>query len=124
MSKGIISVVAPAYNEELVIDAFYTRITGIMQKIEDYLHVVLTDEEDVQEALGRLRMIYPNIMKLSYDNTRTRSNQIISGAEDVQRKSPLALFEELYELQNNQPMSDEQRVFSQELIEDIWEGRV
>ena len=94
------------------------------QKTEDYLHIVLTDEEDVPEALGRLRVIYPNIMKLSYDNTRTRSNQTISGAEDVQRKSPLQLFEELYELQNNQPMNDEQRAFSQELIESIWEGRV
>ena len=94
------------------------------QQTQDYLHVILTDEEDVQEALGRLRVIYPNIMKLSYDNTRTRSNQTISGAEDVQRKSPLELFEELYELQNNQPMSEEQRAFSQGLIENIWEGRV
>lgn len=105
--------------EQLTDKAYYSA-----QKTEDYLHVILTDEEDVQEALGRLRVIYPNIMKLSYDNTRTRSNQTISGAEDVQRKSPLALFEELYELQNNQTMSDEQRAFSQELIESIWEGRV
>lgn len=91
---------------------------------DDYLHVILTDEEDVTEALGKLRVIYPNIMKLSYDNTRTRSNQIIDGAEDVQRKSPLELFEELYELQNNQAMSEEQRSFTRELIESIWEGNV
>ena len=90
---------------------------------DDYLHIVLTDEEDVAEAVGRLRVIYPNMMKLSYDNTRTRVNQVIDGAEDVQRKSPLTLFGELYELQNNQPMSDEQRSFTQELIESIWEGK-
>ena len=93
------------------------------QNAEDYLHVILTDEEDVPEALGRLRMIYPNIMKLSYDNTRTRSNQIIDGAIEVQRKSPLELFEELYMLQNNQPMSAQQKAFAQELIESIWEGQ-
>ena len=63
-------------------------------------------------------------MKLSYDNTRTRTNRFIDGAEDVQRKSPLQLFEELYEQQNNQPMSDEQRAFTQELIVTIWEGNV
>ena len=91
---------------------------------DDYLHVILTDEEDVAEAVGRLRVIYPNIMKLSYDNTRTRSNQIIDGAADVQRKSPLELFEELYVLQNNQPMTDEQRSFAQALIEAIQEGNV
>ena len=89
----------------------------------DYLHITLTDEEDVAEAVGKLRIIYPNLMKLDYDNTRTRTNRLIDGAEDVQRKSPLELFEELYELQNNQPMSDEQRKYTEELIESIWEGR-
>ena len=91
---------------------------------DDYLHIILTDEEDVPEAVGKLRLIYPNLMKLSYDNTRTQINQIIDGAEDVRRKSPLELFDELYRLQNNQPMSDEQRSFAQKLIESIWEGSV
>ena len=104
---------------ELTDKAFYEGTAK-----DDYLHVTLTDEEDVPEALGKLRVIYPNIMKLSYDNTRTRTNRIIDGAEDVQRKSPLQLFEELYEQQNNQPMSEEQRAFTQELIETIWEGNV
>ena len=89
---------------------------------EDYLQVILTDEEDIPEAVGKLRTIYPNLMKLRYDNTRTRTNRIIDGAEDVQRKSPLELFDELYELQNNRPMSHEQRLFAKELIESIWEG--
>ena len=104
---------------ELTDKAFYEGTAK-----DDYLHVTLTDEEDVAEALGKLRVIYPNIMKLSYDNTRTRTNRIIDGAEDVQRKSPLQLFEELYEQQNNQPMSEEQRAFTQELIEAIWEGNI
>lgn len=102
---------------ELTDKAFYSGVeTG------DYLHIVLTDEEDVPEAMGRLRVIYPNIMKLTYDNTRTRENQQITGAEDVPHKSPLTLFEELYELQNNQPMQELQRRFARELIESIWEG--
>lgn len=91
---------------------------------DDYLHVILTDEEDVPEAVGKLRVIYRNMMKLSYDNTRTRTNQIIDGAAEVQRKSPLELFEELYAIQNNQPMSQEQRSFAQELIESIREGNL
>ena len=90
---------------------------------EDYLHITLTDEEDVPEAVARLRAIYPNLMKLSYDNTRTRSDAIIDGAVDVQKKSPLQLFGELYEQQNNQPMTETQQQFMRELIESIWEGR-
>ena len=60
-------------------------------------------------------------MKLDYDNTRTRRSQTISGAEEQARKTPLELFDELYEKQNNQPMSEEQRRFTQGLIEEIWE---
>ena len=92
------------------------------QATDDYLHIILTDEEDVPEAMGRLRMVYTNLMKLTYDNTRTRINQIVGSAEDIKRKSPLHLFEELYEIQNNRPMSDEQRSFASELIESIREG--
>lgn len=88
---------------------------------DDYLHVVLTDEEDVPEAMGRLRAVYPNILRLSYDNARTRADQTIDAAADVGRKSPLELFEELYQLQNNQPMRAEQRAFAQRMIESIWE---
>lgn len=91
---------------------------------DDYLKVILTDEDDVPEAFGKLRVIYPNIMELNYDNTRTRTNQLIDGAENVERKSPLQLFDELYELQNNQPMSDEQRAFISKLIESIREENV
>ena len=103
--------------EEVTDKAFYHgTATG------DYLQVILTDEEDVPEALGKLRAIYPNLMKLRYDNTRTRTNRVIEGAEHVQRKSELELFEELYLQQNNQPMSDRQRGYMLELIESIKEA--
>ena len=91
---------------------------------DDYLQVILTDEEDIPEAIGKLRVVYPNIMKLTYDNTRTRTNQLIDGAEDVEQKSPLQQFAELYEQQNNQPMSEEQSRFTQDLIESILEDKV
>lgn len=105
--------------DELTGRAYYSATVT-----DDYLHIILTDEEDVPEALGRLRVIYPNIMRLSYDNTRTRSSQVIGSAVQVKSRSPLDLFEELYQLQNNQPMSEVQRTFTQELIESIQEGRV
>jgi len=90
----------------------------------DYLHVVLTDEEDVPEAMGRLRTLYPNIMALSYDNTRTRLDQLIGPAENVRSKSPLELFEELYVRQNNRPLEAEQREYLQKLIEELEERSI
>ena len=88
---------------------------------EDYMHITLTDENDIPDAMGKLRIIYPNLMKISYDNKRTRSNQNLNVTENIEKKSPLELFCELYENQNNQPMSKEQLEFSKQLIESIWE---
>lgn len=87
---------------------------------EDYIHITLTDEEDIPDAIGKLRVIYPNLMKLDYDNKRTRNNQHIGGAENVDKKSPFELFSEFYEKQNNQSMTDEQNEFIQDLIDEIW----
>lgn len=87
----------------------------------DYMHITLTDEEDIPDAIGKLRSIYPNIMKIDYDNKRTRSNSMVDCTENVTNKSPLELFSELYFIQNNQDMSDQQRTFTSEMIEKIWE---
>ena len=88
---------------------------------EDYTHLTLTDEEDVPDAIGKLRAIYHRLMKLDYDNTRTRSNAVIDADAEAERKSPLELFADFYELQNNQPMSAEQERFLRGLIEKIRE---
>lgn len=88
---------------------------------EDYIQAVLTDEEDVPDGLMKLRVIYPNLMKLEYDNQRTRDNREISGTCEAEQKSELELFEEFYELQNNQPFSERQREFVMQLIQKIQE---
>ena len=88
---------------------------------DDYLHITLTDEEDIPDVINRLRVIYPNLMKLDYDNRRTRAGGQIGAAADVTSKTPLDLVAELYEQQNGQPLSGEQVRFAGELIEKIWE---
>ena len=104
---------------ELTLKSFYENTTWQ----DDYTHITLTDEEDVPDAIGKLRTVYRRLMKLDYDNKRTRSNAEISGAADVESKSPLELFSDFYALQNNQLMNEEQTVFMQELIQNIWEGK-
>lgn len=89
---------------------------------DDYMHITLTDEEDIPDAIGKLRVIYPNLMKLDYDNKRTRSSAKLDIIENIEQRSPLDLFAEFYENQNNQPMTDVQSEFVKSLIESIWEG--
>ncbi|WP_024860679.1 exonuclease SbcCD subunit D [Ruminococcus flavefaciens] len=90
----------------------------------DYIHAVLTDEEDIPEAMGRLRSVYPNIMSLEYDNRRTRSSHGSIETADADNRQPIELFEEFYKLSNGGEMSPQQRELAQSLIEKIWEGEV
>lgn len=91
---------------------------------EDYLAVTLTDDEDIPEVMGKLSSIYPNIMKLEYDNRRTRAADFDYVPDMDGEKTPLELFDAFYEKQNGMPLSEEQRAYLSVLIEKIWEERL
>lgn len=96
---------------------FYQGISN-----QDYVYITLTDEEDVIDGLQKLRLFYPNLMGMDYENRRTRGAGEIHITEAVEEKSELELFEELFEGQNNQPMSPVQKEFVENLIQKIREG--
>lgn len=87
--------------------------------VEDYVQITLTDEEDIPDGMQKLRAVYPNLMRLEYDNKRTRENRELGMDGAVQEKTELEMLEEFYERQNNQPMSKEQREFAGKLILEI-----
>lgn len=86
---------------------------------EDYIQAILTDEEDIPDGMQKLRIIYPNLMRLEYDNRRTRENRQIQQAADAEEKSETELFSQLYELQNNQPLDEEQKQFLEAAIRQV-----
>lgn len=100
-----------------------SRQTYINTDTNDYILATLTDEEDIPDAVNRLRSIYPNIMQLNYDNTRTRTSRNIETIDTNTAKAPLELFNEFYKLQNNQPLNEIQSQIIQDLISAIWEGK-
>ena len=103
--------------EELMRKSFYEG-TGWQ---EDYVHITLTDEEDVMDAVQKLRRVYRNMMKLDYDNTRTRHSGILTEIEEAENRQPIELFADFYEQQNGQPLTEIQRSFVGELIEKVLE---
>lgn len=87
------------------------RMVGDMS---DYLRIILTDDEDIPDVMAKLRCIYPNLMRLSYDNRRTREARMIAddilnnddNSETVTALTPESVFAELFELQNNTPPNE------------------
>ena len=86
----------------------------------DFVHITLTDEDDVMDAIGKLRTVYKNIMKLDYDNTRTKTFNLIDADQMIEFKSPQQLFGELYKLQNNRDLNKDEEDYISALITEIW----
>ncbi len=104
--------------EELTLRANYEGTAT-----DDYIHATLTDEIEIPDAARHLQVIYPNLMKLDYDNARTRgqgSERL--ELEQLEEKSPLDLFSELFEKQNHKEMTKEQARYVQAQMEKIWEA--
>ena len=104
--------------EELTLRANYEGTAT-----DDYIHATLTDEIEIPDAARHLQVIYPNLMKLDYDNARTRgqSSERLE-LEQLEEKSPLDLFSELFEKQNHKEMTEEQARYVQAQMEKIWEA--
>jgi exonuclease SbcD len=90
--------------------------------LDDYYRVTLTDEDDMPDAIRKLRVIYPNLMRLDYDNLRTRTeSSALEEVADASRYTPIQLFDMLYEDQNGRPLQGARREFLTDLIGQVWE---
>jgi len=103
------------------IDALLAKESYAGTNLEDYIHVTLTDEEEIIDAIGRMRQIYPNIMAIEFENNRSRTLSNRTGADSIDDKSDLELFSEFYQLQNNEALCEEKRAIVSDLLTKLGE---
>jgi hypothetical protein len=80
----------------------------------------VTDEEDIPDALYRLRTVYPYLLRLEYDNTRTRAELHSDALTDAGVMHPTELFSSFYRAQNGEEMDGEMRAHMNGLIDRLW----
>lgn len=102
--------------EELTASEYYT---GKDFK-NHFVSITLTDEQDVPEAFGRLRNVYPNLLDLKYDNHRTRCKAVAAEDAEVENLKPIEILQKIYREQNGEEMTAEMEEFVKPLIEKIW----
>lgn len=92
---------------------------------QDYLLAVLTNEEDLVDAIGTLRSVYPNIMQMQIERGRVRTGeeQELRG-NGWKEKSPYDLFEQFYNLVMDTELTKEQKALVREVVEQAKEGGV
>lgn len=86
---------------------------------EDYLHVTLTDEDEIFDAIGKIRSVYPNVMMLSFENARTEAISDFSEISTNDSIAPSELFGSFFLAQNGAEMSPEQAAAANALLEQI-----
>jgi len=89
---------------------------------EDYLRVILTDEDEIVDPMGKLRSVYPNIMSLEFANTRTGVDLGALTAEgakqNIETLSPYDLFREFFLDTQGAAMSEAQEKIARNLFEE------
>ena len=106
---------------ELVSPEFRRKQVGEGLRLDDYIYVKLTDENDVPDAAQKLRGIYPNLMMLDYDNERTRNQKIEICGDRGNQKTPMELFGEFFSDMTNRTLNEEESEFVRDIINKIWE---
>ena len=94
-----------------------TASSMVEQYHDAYLHITLTDEEEILNVLSDMRTLYPHLCYLTFDNSRTRPlNQNVEVAVE---KSPLELISSFFEQRCGHAMSEEQQQLLQDLLEKV-----
>lgn len=89
--------------------------------LEDYIKAIITNEEPVYDAIGKIKKIYPNTLKLEIQNSKTinKNEEQNINLEELKKKSELELFSDFYKLQNNLELNEEQKEIVKNIISEV-----
>ena len=106
------------------------RVEGMLDEIrglpysEDYIALTVHDEFVPPDAkLEIAACVFPNMMKFTVENSRTKYTSDVLASERVERKSELELFCDFYRMQHNDvlPSEEQLRIF-EKVCEELKEG--
>lgn len=87
--------------------------------LQDYIRATLTDKEELLDPVGRLRAVYPNIMRLDFENAAERASYSYQGAaKNVEEKTGMELFAEFYEEQVGMQMDEMQKALMMQILKE------
>lgn len=103
-----------------ILEDYYEDLMDRNLASEDYLKIILKDEEEIHQVMNKLRKIYPNLMQIEYNNRRTKENRRLNIEMNLVKKDPFDLVQAFYKEQNNQDLSDQQKQYIKKCIDKIW----
>lgn len=74
----------------------------------DFMYVTLTDESVINDAMGIIHQVYPNTVKIDYDNSHTKQIEQSDISHIAEDKNFTELIEDFYRQMYGTDMSDEE----------------
>ena len=93
------------------------RLKGPIEKLlvkdnvsrpEDFIYATLTNEELIDDAMGIMQQVYPNTVKIDYDNSRTREVDRVEIAGNLKQKTFDELISDFYSKMYGCAISEEE----------------
>lgn len=78
---------------------------------EDFIYVMLTDEETVGNAMGIFQQYYPNTIRIEYDNSHTRELQQTDITQITENKTFGEMISDFYQMVYGCEISEEELAF-------------
>ena len=75
---------------------------------EDFIYATLTDEEMISDAMGSFRQVYPNTVKIDYDNSHTREIEQVDISRIAENRSFDELISDFYRQMYSCEISEEE----------------
>lgn len=112
--KGNVSVHTVPLNaphDMRLVEGFLDEVMALPYS-EDYVWVTLRDELPPPDARVTVSTVFPNMMKFSILNSKTKTDEDILAKEQMENKTIEELFSDFYRLQNNDqpPTSQHMRI--------------
>lgn len=75
---------------------------------EDFIYATLTDEDIINDAMGVFRQVYPNTVRIDYDNSHTRGIEQVDISRIAENKSFSELIRDFYRLMYGCEITEEE----------------
>ena len=93
------------------------HITGTLKELldkknvkapEDFIYATLTDEDIINDAMGIFQQVYPNTVRIDYDNSHTREIEQVDISKIAENKSFPELIGDFYRLMYGCEITEEE----------------
>lgn len=92
----------------------------------DYIRAIITNEEPIYDAIGQIKRVYPNTLRLDIENSKflQNSENKLSNIDEIKKRDELELFNEFFQFQNNIELNKMQTKIMKNIISEVKRNEI